>query len=372
MNSFFSTIVKFFYPLCVFIIFFIFADLIFSNFIHQEKNKVRYDCFEYKYYTYKEASYSDYYLAKNCIATEKQRTVIPYKVYTDEYGYRYSKKQRSEDKKNIVFLGDSFTYGYGVKYSDSFPGIVETKLDKFNIFNLGVPGFGMHKYLYVLKNFLNDNKVHKIFITMDMTDVADAAGRWTLIPNVESPVVKSKKVNEEINNWKKIKNSNFKGARMISFHVRNFLRFLKIKFRSKKSSLNDAALKSDIANFTYFDLNDHPNYSEKIFNQSLDNINKYFKKINNLAKNNNAEVYLVIFPWPETLIYGQKKFNWENFSNDLCVKNGCNRVINLFNDFQKIQNMNDNWKDLIYIKDDVHLKKFGNQIIANKIIKTLN
>ena len=207
---------------------------------------------------------------------------------------------------------------------------------------------------------------------MDMTDVADAAGRWTLIPNVESPVVKSKKVNEEINNWKKIKNSNFKGARMISFHVRNFLRFLKIKFRSKKSSLNDAALKSDIANFTYFDLNDHPNYNEKIFNQSLDNINKYFKKINNLAKNNNAEVYLVIFPWPETLIYGQKKFNWENFSNDLCVKNGCNRVINLFNDFQKIQNMNDNWKDLIYIKDDVHLKKFGNQIIANKIIKTLN
>ena len=133
----------------------------------------------------------------------------------------------------------------------------------------------------------------------------------------------------------------------------------------------DRALSSEIANFTYKKL-DHDNKlnQTKLLN-AINIIKNNFQKISNLAKKNNANLYLVIFPWPETLIYGQSEFNWEKFAANLCSKNNCKKLINLFEDFNYIKENNQNWKNLIYIDDDVHLKKFGNEIIASKIIKEL-
>jgi capsule polysaccharide modification protein KpsS len=92
-----------------FLLFFVIFDFIFSNYIFKEKLDLKYDCFEYKNHIFKGQDYHDYRLLKNCEAIEKQRTVKPYKVYTDENGYRYSKRKRQNQLVNIVFLGDSFT-----------------------------------------------------------------------------------------------------------------------------------------------------------------------------------------------------------------------------------------------------------------------
>ena len=77
-------------------------------------------------------------------------------------------------------------------------------------------------------------------------------------------------------------------------------------------------------------------------------IENNFQNISNLAKQNKSELYLVIFPWPETLINGQSEFNWEKFADNLCAKNNCNELINLFEDFEYIRKNNQNWKNLIW------------------------
>ena len=137
----------------------------------------------------------------------------------------------------------------------------------------------------------------------------------------------------------------------------------------------DGALKTEVANYTYVDLEKRSplNYlSPDDFERGTSIIDLYFAKINELAKRNNAKLYLMIFPWPETLVYGQEKFNWENFNINLCKKNNCSKVINLFDDFRSIKRVNKNWKNLIYIDDDVHFNKFGNNLIANKITREIN
>ena len=137
----------------------------------------------------------------------------------------------------------------------------------------------------------------------------------------------------------------------------------------------DGALKTEVANYTYIDLEKRSsiNYMNKEdFQRGIKNINLYFEKIDNLAKESNAQLYLMIFPWPETLVYGQEKFNWEKFNINLCKKNNsCFKVINLFEDFRKIKSKNTDWKNLIYIDDDVHFNEFGNNLVANKIINEL-
>jgi hypothetical protein len=354
-----------------FLLFFVIFDFIFSNYIFKEKLDLKYDCFEYKNHIFKGQDYHDYRLLKNCEAIEKQRTVKPYKVYTDENGYRYSKRKRQNQLVNIVFLGDSFTYGYGVDYKDSFPGIIENKIKNYEIYNLAAPGYGTQKYHYQLNEFFKKKTASKIFLILDMTDISDAAFRWNKIDEIVTPVIKSKHVLKNISDWKKFKNSNFKGTRLLIYNLRNFLRFLKLKIISTNMGSKDRALSSEIANFTYKKL-DHDNKlnQTKLLN-AINIIKNNFQKISNLAKKNNANLYLVIFPWPETLINGQSEFNWEKFAANLCSKNNCKKLINLFEDFNYIKENNQNWKNLIYIDDDVHLKKFGNEIIASKIIKEL-
>ncbi len=332
---------------------------------------LKYDCFDYKNYFLKDIYFHDYRLLKNCEAIEKQRTVKPYKVYTDENGYRYSKRKRQNQLENIVFLGDSFTYGYGVDYEDSFPGIIENKIQNYEIYNLAVPGYGIQKYHYQLKEFLKRNKASKIFLVLDMTDISDAAFRWNKIDKLDTPVLKSKHIIKNISDWKKFRNSNFKGTRLLIYNLRNFLRFLKLKIISTNMGAKDGALSSEIANFTYQKLENNKKLNDLNFSNSLEIINNNFNKISYLAKKHKIDLYLIIFPWPETLIYGQSEFNWEEFGDNLCLKNKCKELINFFDDFNDIKESNKNWKNLIYIDDDVHFKKFGNEIIASKIILKL-
>jgi len=354
-----------------FLLFFVIFDFIFSNYIFKEKLDLKYDCFEYKNYIFKGQDYHDYRLLKNCEAIEKQRTVKPYKVYTDENGYRYSKKVRQNNLENIVFLGDSFTYGYGVDYKNSFTGIIEDKIKNYEIYNLAVPGYGIQKYYYQLNEFLKKKTTSKIFLILDMTDVSDAIFRWNKIQEIDTPVIKSKHVIKSISDFEKFRNSNFKGTRLLIYNLRNFLRFLELKIISTNMGSQDRALSSEIANFTYKKLDSDDKLTQTDFVNSINIINNTFQKISNLAAKNNANFYLVIFPWPETLINGQSEFNWEKFAFNLCSKNNCKKLINFFEDFNYIKENNQNWKNLIYIDDDVHFKKFGNEIIASKLIKEL-
>jgi len=375
MNEVFTKLKNYLSIIIIYLSFFLVGDLIFSNFIYKKDINIKYNCFEYKNYLFKNNSYHDYYFQKKCTATEKQRTVLPYKVFTDDDGYRFSGKKRLLKENNLVFLGDSHTYAMGVNFKDSFTGIVEKNIKDYSVYNLGVPGYGMQKYYYVLDEFFKKKDASKIILTLDMTDIFDAAHRWRSITKTKSPVLKSKHINKKISEWKAMQNSYFKGSKIIVFQIRNFLRYLKLKVKFINKKYKDVGLKTEIANYTYVDLDKRSplNYlSKDDFQRGTSIINLYFEKITDLAKINNAELYLMIFPWPETLVYGQEKFNWENFNIGLCQKNNCSNVINLFDDFKRIKVKEKNWKNLIYIDEDIHFNKFGNNLVANKIIKEIN
>ena len=62
------------------------------------------------------------------------------------------------------------------------------------------------------------------------------------------------------------------------------------------------------------------------FDKSISKIKKNFKEISLLASSINADLYIVIYPWPDTLEYGQNKFNWEKFSKNLCNNVSCTKT----------------------------------------------
>ena len=103
------------------------------------------------------------------------------------------------------------------------------------------------------------------------------------------------------------------------------------------------------------------NRSEKIAETVL--------KISKLSKEIGSDFYILIYPWPDTLQYGQNSFNWVDYSNDMCLKVNCKKLINTFDEFNKIKDSNNEWLQDLFILEDLHFNEFGNSVIAKEILK---
>ena len=90
----------------------------------------------------------------------------------------------------------------------------------------------------------------------------------------------------------------------------------------------------------------------------------------NVVRAMQESVRNVIYPWPETLQYGQKYFNWENFGFELSKKYNFT-LINMFPVFNKIKDKNKYWYNKLYFMRDEHFNKNGHKIIGNYLTKHL-
>ena len=244
------------------------------------------------------------------------------------------------------------------------------KKKDFNILNLGVAGYSPTVFNYQLDELFK-KKIYpqKIFLVLDIVDVNSEATNWELDNNFNRPInITSLPANE-----KKIKNfkrENFKVTRMVSSSINNFFRSIRYNF----SKFNQEFKKPGKSQYGSFLFKDKKKLNQSFwqpygFDSAILKIEKSIKSISLKVKRINAELYIIIYPWPDSLEYGQDKFNWEDFAEILCKNNSCSKVINLFPEFRKIKASSDNWVNKLYIEDDVHLTSFGHDLIAKIILK---
>ena len=349
----------------IYSIFFLVGDALVSNFFLN--TIIENNCYDWKKNFYE--------LKKNCYAKEKWiKKSKSYKVYIDENGFRYNGKTKRnfDEKKTAIFFGGSFTYGMGAEYENSFVGLVEKKKSDYNILNLGVAGYSPTVFNYQLEELTKKNIFpKKIFLVLDIVDVNSEATNWELNDSDYRPVnitsIPSKENNEK--KFKNFKRKNFKVTRIISTSINNFLRSLRYNF-SRFDQQYKKPGKSQYGSFLFQDINelDQTFWRPYGFDNAILKITEAIKKIAIKAKEIDSEFYIIIYPWPGSLEYGQDKFNWEKFAEEICTKNSCNKLINFFPEFEEIKKTSDNWVNKLFIEDDVHLTSFGHQIVAKKII----
>ena len=79
----------------------------------------------------------------------------------------------------------------------------------------------------------------------------------------------------------------------------------------------------------------------------------------------------MIYPWAETLEFGQDKFNWSNFSKNLCSFERCH-LIDSIPTFFRYKSNNESWITDLYFLNDEHLNKKGAKLLSEIVIKKLN
>ncbi len=89
------------------------------------------------------------------------------------------------------------------------------------------------------------------------------------------------------------------------------------------------------------------------------------------AKKIKSDFYVIIYPWAETLEFGQNKFNWSIFANEICAPNKC-KVIDAIPDFKLYKKQNVNWSNELYFLNDEHFNEVGAYVLFQTVIKNIN
>lgn len=347
----------FFINFFIFIFLFLILDFIFSNTIFDANKN---SCYQMERFYYE--------LKKNCSGFDKFKSSFPtVKVFTDNQGLRIGKNTKRGNKEKVFIFGDSFAFGVGLEYEETFSGILENKLPDYIFYNFSVGSYSPTVHLFNLNKQINlENLPKKIILFLDMTDINDEAARWT--DNHEKPSLLSSKHFDEFYQKKNFLHKNFTVTRGFVHFINFQIRLL----RSKIANKNNDNLKTSLqAGFTYRELDElGSHYKDGIFNLGLKKINEKINHISNISKKINAEFYLVIYPYAETLVFGQEKFNWENYANEICNINNC-RLINIFPIFSEYKKNNINWYSDLYFIGDEHLSAGGNRILANELLNKI-
>jgi hypothetical protein len=356
--------IKIFYTLIFFfsISIILIIDFSLSKTIYKESN-----CVNFQYY--KKGYYYD--LKKNCESKYRFKSGFPtVDLFTDSNGLRVSKKNSIKDvnQDNIFLFGDSFTFGVGLNYEDTFAGIIEKKFPNYNFLNFAVGSYSPTVHLYRLNQAIKKKIIpKKIFVFLDLTDVIDESQRWLFDEDLNSPIKPEQRKKKNNNFFKK----NFK----LSYEMINLIRF---SIRNNKNKVNyfinnEKNVKTSIqGQFTYI-AEENLNkifWKKKTFQKGLQKIRYNINEISKVSKDVQAKLFIVIYPWAETLYFGQNAFSWSDFGKSLCTNNSC-KTIDAIPDFNEYKKREKNWPSKLYFVGDEHFNKGGARLLSKTLIKEL-
>jgi len=97
-------------------------------------------------------------------------------VTHDEHGFRNQTQNFIPNKRNILLLGDSYGWGWGVKDNETAASVFNQQNPNANIYNLSVPGYGTDQELLTLQRFSKqhpDNFYDDVVLLLYYNDFED-------------------------------------------------------------------------------------------------------------------------------------------------------------------------------------------------------
>ena len=309
------------------------------------------------------------------------------KIITNSIGFRDSSKKeilKNTEKTRILLIGDSFIEGSGYDYEHTFAGLLENELgNNYEILNSAVESYSPSIYFKKTDFFLSQGYVFdKALVFLDLSDIYDEMFiKFDDNQNIISEIPKEKQTLE-----RKIKNKiyslgwflrdntlTFRIMYLISDKTEEIKNYLKLKLKASKS-LNKSFFSTSRDDAIFYRMT-HIDRGFWTFNedkylevsQGLAQSEKYLKKLFELLNQNKIDSYLIIYPWPAQIQYGDKKHSpfWEKFSKS----NNIN-LINLYDIFKSENNRQFIFDNFIY--GDIHWNKKGTLRVFNEIIKKID
>ncbi len=91
----------------------------------------------------------------------------------NEMGFRDKPHEREKTRPRLVFVGDSFVWGYDVETEERFTELVQAELESIEVLNLGVSGYGTDQCYLLLRKFFDSYDPDAVVYMFSETDIYD-------------------------------------------------------------------------------------------------------------------------------------------------------------------------------------------------------
>ena len=353
---------------------------------------------------------------------------MKYQLITNSLGFkdkirRNVKKKIS--KKRILFIGDSFTEGVGLKYEDTFVGLVHSKINKdFDVLNAGRSSYCPYLSFLKIKDLVAEKNyvINEIFVFIDVSDAQDELFRYfklkvknNLIPDttrynqnkyrnyLNNSLIaledKLKDISMDSSN-KSIDLSIYRLKRILEkkttiiYPVLNYIydrylfgennKVINTKYQKVIDYYKEINKKSPyqgdfyhVASIPYYRdgevwTTDSTLY-EEWGKQGLDESMKYMDSIKVFCDSRKIKMNIGIYPYANELLFMPSQSYHEKYWIEYADQNNIS-LFNIYDDFR--QRLKGKEKKIFikenYIVNDVHFNFAGNVKIADYIIKTLD
>lgn len=274
----------------------------------------------------------------NYLNPNEEGVIFDEKVYTDKNGFRVpSKNFKYIGKKNIFILGDSVTFGNGVKEEETFIGLMRNDFKNINILNSSIPGYQIKDHVKVIHLTKKFNNIEKIFYFFTLNDVY---GSSNIIDR---------------NNNKKESDYNLKKIKLLN-ELNIFLRNKSYLYMFVKGVGTDPSKRWFLNLYKFYE------------NKDLSEIKKQFNYLNNFSKNAKSELIVILLPYEYQTRNCKKKF----LKPQKKIKEILSELNINFKDFtRKFCNL-DIPKNNFYKFDPMHLSSNGHLLVYKTLIDEIN
>lgn len=274
-----------------------------------------------------------------------QSVVFGIDVYTDTYGFRVPSKKFNYSKKNsILILGDSTSYGVGVKEQQTFVGLLRERFPEINFYNSSLAGHNIHDHILLLEKLKNKIDFNEILYFLNLNDI-DALSSKEKIQNLSNDNNENLSISEKLKKNSIFSNLNF------------YLRSRSALYVYIKSLVSDPSK-------THFE----KTYKNYLIENNLTLFEKNLDKIF-LDLNNKYSISVIILPWEFQMrenCTNKNLFLPQKVLKKYFLKNKIDYV-----DFSKNFCEEENVKKLFLNFDPAHLSESGH-IFTEKLLLKYN
>ncbi|AFM06234.1 hypothetical protein Fleli_3931 [Bernardetia litoralis DSM 6794] len=294
---------------------------------------------------------------------------ITYPLYTNSFGFKDStvfKAKQNLDKKQAVFIGDSFTEGVGVVYENTFFGQMRkefSKNDNLQLWNAGCVSYSPLIYYNKIKYYteVENFKIDYLWVFIDGSDIQDEINYKAHVPNCsEKYTPKAGTIEYYRYNIKK-DNSLYAIYTNHSLIIRLVSNTYKKFFTSKKDSEQQRYVKNRLAWI------DNEEIYQEWGKKGIELAENHMQELVELCKEKNIKLTIAVYPWAEMINNHERQLKtWEKFTQKNNIP-----LINLFSVFsQKVKETSFEEVDKKYfIEGDGHWNAEGHHLVAETIKK---
>ena len=264
------------------------------------------------------------------------------RIFIDSNGYRvpYKDYEYSNSNNSVYIIGDSTTFGNGVREENTFIGKLRKDLTNWNFYNTSVPGYQIKHFKENFENIDNINNIKKVFYFITLNDVFNDSNIIDLTKKKKNVVTENK--NKKTYFLKKITMINELNA---------FLRSKSYLYMYIKGIATDPSKRYFKNILSYYSKND------------LEEMNIFLNQLKERTIKKNIQLKIVILPY---------EFQTRNCSKgNLLPQNKLNKILlDLkldFIDYTLNFCNHKNPKSLFYKFDPMHLSKKGHLFVFNLV-----